>query len=361
MLINKKLMTKRIYNNQEVYYGLGASSCLKSLEYTEILLLVSPSIKKSENYKKFSSYLAGKNVREEITISPSENSILELREKYLDSGIHVIIALGGGKILDSAKVLKTFIDNPTLSFNDLAKTEFAEKNIIKLISIPTTPGTGSETNSIAVIRNSEGKKIPYINQAFVPNLAILDHKFMTTLSEESIFEFSADIFSHGFEGSVSKISSPLLQAIGNSSLNLLKNGHKAIKMKPGDKKGLADILYAGHLGGIVQGNAYVGVCHALAHALEERAPISHGGSILLLLKPVIQWLQKTQDRPEYDELLSIYDEIGFDQYRKPEVLQNINPGEWTVAALQDPSVKTNPIRMKQENMLELVNWILSKK
>ena len=89
--------------------------------------------------------------------------------------------------------------------------------------------------------------------------------------------------------------------------------------------------------------------------------ISHGGSILLLLKPVMTWLQKTKDRPEYAELLKIYDEIGFDQYRNIQALQNIDPEEWAEKALQDPSVKTSPVRMKKENMLELVNWILNQK
>lgn len=360
-MIKKKMMVKRIFNNPEVYYQKGAISCLKNINYNNILILVSNTIKNSEYYNKVKSYLEGKKVQDEIVPTPTQEIINNLKEKYSTIKPEVIIGIGGGKVLDCAKVLKVLMDNLNLSFSDLENTQFCDIDQTKLIAIPTTPGTGSEANSIAVIKNSEGKKIPYINQGFVPNLAILDHTFLKSIEEKALFEFAADIFAHSFEGSVSIASTTLLRAIGKSCLSLLKSGISKIKKNPNDTKALAEIQYSGYLGGIVQGNAYVGLCHALAHALEEQTPISHGGSILAVLKLTLQWMKRTKYKPEYDEFLKIYDAIGFDKYRNTEILQKLDIDQWAERALKDPSITTSPIRMKKENLLVLINWILNQK
>jgi len=362
-MIKKSLMVKRIYNNPEVYYGKGAtSSCLKAIELSRMLVLVSGTVKKSEYYGKIIAGLAGKQIQEEIIHGPVQETIAKLAKTYSGPAKpDLIVAIGGGKVLDSAKVLKVLLDNPGLSFADLEKTRFCEKSVTKLVAIPTTPGTGSETNSIAVTRDAAGRKVPLINNGFVPDVAILDHEFLAGLDIQAIYEFSADIFSHAFEGSVSAASTPLLAAIGKSALSLLKGGLEKLRADPKDAKALESILHAGHLAGIVQGNAFVGACHALAHTIEEQIPgVSHGQSILLTLKQTILWLKETTKKPEYDEYLDAYNVLGFDTHRKPEVLKKMNADAWAEASLKDPSISTSPVRMKKENLLVLIDWILNR-
>lgn len=131
-MIKKKIFAKRIYKNPEVFYGVGSSSILKSLEQNKILVLISKTVHNSEYYKKFIDFLQNKVI------------------------------------------------------------------------------------------NSEGQ--------------------------------------------VSIASTTLLTEIGNSCIDLLKNGFDQLERDNQDIKGLADILYSGYLGGIINGNAYVGVVHALAHS-----------------------------------------------------------------------------------------------
>lgn len=360
-MIRKKLMVKRLYNNPEVYYRKGAVSCLRSVDYENFLICVSNTIKNSEYYTKLLSYLEDKFYKEEIVSEPTQAIVLKLKKKYLEDKPAVIIAIGGGKVLDAAKVLRVLLDNPDLTFEDLESNQFCENCLTKLIAIPTTPSTGSEANSIAVIIDTNGNKFPYINQGFIPDMAILDHTFLSTIELPALYEFASDIFTHGYEGQVSVASSPLIQSIGKSCLAMLKSSFETLKKDTKDTKALGKVLYAGYLGGIVQGNAYVGVVHALAHTLEHQIEVSHGGSILPLIKPTILWSKKNKDNPLYDEFLEIYDSIGFEAYVNLDILKNIDKEKWIEDALKDPSISTNPIRMNKENLTELVNWILESK
>ena len=357
-MINKNLMVKKIYNSPEVYYRKGAISVLKHIEFKKFLILISNTIKNSKYYEKIKTYLSEKSIQEEIIKAPNQDIILELKKKYSNNKPEIIVAIGGGKVIDSAKVLKVLLDNPDLTFLDLEKQQFCENIDIKLIAIPTTPGTGSEATAIAVLNDNEGKKFPFLNKGFLPDLAILDHSFLETIEIRDLFIFGADIFSHAIEGQVSMASSPLIKAISSSCLKLLKSGFSKIKEDLEDTNALSEIMYAGYLGGIVQGNAFVGAVHALAHALEQQFKMSHASSILTVLKPTIEWLKKVKNQNDYKKFLELYEEIGFDKFRKTDVLKEVNAEQWADVALIDPSIKTSPVRMKRENLIQLINWIL---
>ncbi|MHA1720716.1 MAG: iron-containing alcohol dehydrogenase [Promethearchaeota archaeon] len=357
-MIRKKLMIKRLWNTPEVYYKKGAISCLKSIDYSKFLVLIAEPIKNSEYYSKIEKYTQEKSVRIEIIQFLNQDEILKLRDKYLEDKPEVIVAIGGGSVIDPAKILRVFLSYPEIGFNDFHEQQFLDLNSVKLVAIPTTPGTGSESTAVAVIYDKDGHKHPYLNHGFMPDLAILDSNFLNSLPVKALYEFGADIFSHAIEGSVSVMTTPLLKSIGESSLNLLKSGFAKLKEKNDDPKAFAEIQYAGYLAGTVQGNAFVGVCHALAHTMEQQISISHAASILLLIKPVLTWYFKETNKEIYKHFLETYENIGFEQYRDPSKLAMINKDKWVDDALQDPSISTSPIRFKKERLLELIEWIL---
>ena len=359
-MIRKKLMVKKLYNNPEVYYGKGAVSCLKAIEQTKILFLVSGTVKASDYHTKLDGYFDKKDVTEVIVPEATIDCILDINKELGGRpSPEIIVAVGGGKVLDVAKVARVMIDNPTLDFEALTKNSFCDNSNTALVAIPTTPGTGSETNAIAVVRDAAGRKTPLVNQGFVPDVAVLDHGFMKTLDIRSLYECAADAFSHAFEGSVSVAGTPMLSSIASSALALLRQGFEKLKADPADSKAHADLLQAGHLAGIVQGNAFVGACHALAHVIEEVSgvSISHGASILVTLKPTMEWLKDTTKKPVYDEFLHAYETIGFDKHRDTDVLASIDADQWADLALKDPSISTSPVRMKKENIMVLIDWI----
>ncbi len=353
------IRTSRIYYNPEVYYGKDAISCLKSIQQENLLILISNTIRNSEHYQIIQTHVSKKTCRVEIITHPTQETILALKEKYLHSKPEAIIAIGGGKVIDTAKCLKLVLNNPSIDFSNMHKLQFSEVNEIKLVAVPTTPSTGSEANSVAVITDRRGVKTPYLNDSFIPDMAVMDYNFLESFDLKSLYVLAADIFTHASEGMVSVARTPFLKAIGHSCLSLLESGLNALKKDLKDTRALSELSSAGYLGGIMVGNAYVGAIHALAHTLEKQTNKSHSNLILSLIKPVYSWSKTQKDNPLYNEFLSIYEQIGFEDYVNYDVFNEINIDEWIEDANKDINMMTNGIKMDKENIPQLIEWVLN--
>jgi alcohol dehydrogenase class IV len=359
-MIKKKLMVKRLWYPPEVYYAKGGVSAVKSIEEKNILVIIAEPVKNSEYFEKIEKYLSEKNVSLEVFQVIYLEDVLSLKEKYGKSDIEVILSIGGGSILDPSKLLKAFLSMPNITLEDIEKNQFLSSTAVKLIAVPTTPGTGSESTSVAVIKEKSGSKKPYVNSLFIPELVILDQNFLTSLQEPQLMEFCGDIFAHAWEGSISIASSTLIQSIAKSSIELLTT---SIQNYHSDKQinALGDMMYAGHLAGIVQGNAFVGVCHALAHSLEVIAQVPHGKGILYLTDPILKWMMKQKEKQEFKDFSEKFDTLGLKKYRDEnltEKLKAVDIDQLIEMTLKDPAISTTPIRMNKENLLELIQWIL---
>jgi len=349
----------RIYFNPEIYYGQGAVSCLNSLSQEKLLILLSKTIKDSEYYKTVQSYFTKKSIKEEIIPHPNRELVTALKDKYLNDIPDVIVAIGGGKVIDTAKCLRFMLNNPTVEFSVLHKVQFSENNDIKLIAVPTTPSTGSEANAVAVITFEDGTKVPYFNDGFLPDMAVLDYSFLQTLSIDSLYTLAADIFTHAVEGITSIAQTPFLKALATTCLSLLESGFRKLKETPNEVKALEDIYCAGYLGGIVLGNAYVGACHALSHALEKQLGGSHSNHIISIIKPLMVWSKNLSMNPSYDEFLRIYESIGFDDYVNRDALSKVNIEQWIEDSAKDLNMKFNSIKMTKDTTANLVDFIFN--
>ena len=191
-------------------------------------------------------------------------------------------------------------------------------------------------------------------------MAILDVNFLTSIPLEKLIPMTADIFGHSFEGYFSRVSNAITKNYALSSLNFLKDAIAGLKKDPNDLKRLEKVMIAGYYGGIVAGNAFVGACHALAHTVESKIEEGHSNLILNLSKPVLTWHQEKTQNDDYAQFLNAYDELGYNTYVKAGIFKDVDSEWWANAAAQDPSVKTNAVRMKADSMLELVDWIKTK-
>ncbi|MFX1399583.1 MAG: iron-containing alcohol dehydrogenase [Promethearchaeota archaeon] len=361
-LIKKMLRMSRFYFNPEVYYRNGAVSCLKEIPLNNLLILLSNTIKNSKYYNDtIKSYLDEKTIREEIIASPTQETVSNIIEKYSSSKPDAIVAIGGGKVIDTAKCIKLMLNNPDIDFTNVHKIQYSGGNEIKLVAIPTTPSTGSEANGSSVITNNNGFKIPYTNDTIVPDIAVLDPTFLESFDIETLYVFAADIFTHASEGMVSIGRNPLIQALGQSCLSLLESGFKALKEDPKNTRALSEIMGAGYLGGIIVGNAGAGAIHALAHTLEKQLSKSHSSLILSLIKPVFEWLKTQKDNPFYDLFLEKYDTIGFENHINREFFNDIDIDEWIEDSPKDMNMMFNSIKMDKDNVPQLINWVLNNK
>ncbi|MFX1293547.1 MAG: iron-containing alcohol dehydrogenase [Promethearchaeota archaeon] len=356
-MIKTSIRVPHVFYTNELFVGKGSFMTVKNLEEKKFLIFVSKTVKSLENYQKIEKYLEGKSYSEEIIEDCSEKTILLSRDKYKDSKFDVLFAIGGGKVIDASKVIKFLIENPNHDLETLKKEYYNYNKRIKLVAVPTTPSTGSEANYIALIKNAQNKKVSFINRSFIPDMAILDVNFLLSLSREKLIQMTADIFGHSFESYFSLVSNTITKEYSKSCMNVLKDGVKGIKNDENDIKSFEKIMIAGYFGGMAIGNAFVGACHALAHAAESKIDEVHNNLILNLIKPILTWHQQKTQKVEYEQFLKDYQELGYDSYVEPGIFNNLDTDWWANAAIKDSSVRTNPVRMKLDSMLELVNWI----
>jgi alcohol dehydrogenase class IV len=358
-LIEGSAFVPHFWFNQSVHFRKGSIAVLKDLPAKKVLVLGYPGASQSDSYKKLITSLEGKTLQEETCTYATEAEVLALRAKTQKNRPDTIIGVGGGQVMDSAKVLRILLENPTKDFANLLESPLAPRGI-GYVAVPTTPSTGSEANGTAVIKNKAGIKVPYVSRMMVPDVAVLDSSFLSTLTDEQILTFAGDIFGHAYESMVSKLANSLVQSLGWSMIDLLKQASLELKQTPGDPKALDKLMQAGYLGGLATGSVFVGVCHALAHSLEQQKGIAHSTAVVTLTPRCLSWHAETTKDPIYSRLLAEFESIGLQKYVKPEILNGIDVNTWVKQTLADPSMKTSPIRMKDQDLLGLVNWILKK-
>jgi acetaldehyde dehydrogenase/alcohol dehydrogenase len=211
----------------------------------------------------------------------------------------LIIALGGGSAMDTAKLMWFFYEQPSADFKDVAmrfmdirKRIFTLPQLGKLaelVCIPTTSGTGSEVTPFTVITDDETSiKYPLADYIFTPSVAVIDPDHVMTMPKFIASASGIDAITHSIEAYISTMSSPFTDGIAIESLHLLfKYLAKAVNDK--DEFACEQIHYAATMAGIAFSNAFLGVCHSLAHKMGGHLHIPHGFANAYLISQVIRF------------------------------------------------------------------------
>lgn len=227
-----------------------------------------------------------------------------------------IIALGGGSVMDAAKCMWLFYEHPEVNFDDLKQKfmdirkrafkypELGQKT--KLICIPTTSGTGSEVSPFAVISDHEHqKKYPLTDYSLTPTVAIIDPEFTTNLPASVTADTGLDVLCHAVEAYVSVLASDYTDGLAIHAVELVfENLLKTVKDGKNELEAREKMHNAATIAGMAFANAFLGMCHALAHKIGGFYHIPHGRIIGILLPYVIRYNgqvpQKLSTWPKYN-------------------------------------------------------------
>ena len=229
----------------------------------------------------------------------------------------VIVALGGGSPMDAAKIAWVMYEHPEVDFSDLALRfmdirkriyQFPKMGIkAKLIAIPTTSGTGSEVTPFAVVTDdATGMKYPIADYELTPNMAIIDANLVMNLPKSLTAFGGVDAVVHDLEAYVSIMANEFSDGQAIQSLKLLKK-YLPSSYKNGAKDPVAreKVHNAATLAGVAFANAFLGVCHSMAHKLGAAFHIPHGLANALLISNVIRY--NANDNPTKQAAFSQYD------------------------------------------------------
>ena len=229
----------------------------------------------------------------------------------------LIVAFGGGSPMDAAKMIWTMYEHPEVNFEDLALRfmdirkriyRYPELGIkAELVAIPTTSGTGSEVTPFAVVTDdATGKKYPIADYELTPAMAIVDPNLVMNLPKPLTAFGGLDAVVHCLESYVSVMANEFTDGQALEALKLLK-AHlpSAYRKGANDPVARERVHNAATIAGIAFANAFLGVCHSLAHKLGAAFHLPHGLANALLIANVIRY--NANDNPAKQAAFSQYD------------------------------------------------------
>ncbi|BET96938.1 bifunctional acetaldehyde-CoA/alcohol dehydrogenase [Xenorhabdus taiwanensis] len=229
----------------------------------------------------------------------------------------VIIALGGGSPMDAAKIMWVMYEHPETHFEELALRfmdirkriyKFPKMGVkAKLIAITTTSGTGSEVTPFAVVTDDvTGQKYPLADYALTPDMAIVDANLVMDMPKSLCAFGGLDAVTHALEAYVSVLANEYSDGQALQALKLLKD-YLPVSYHKGAKNPIARerVHNAATIAGIAFANAFLGVCHSMAHKLGSEFHIPHGLANALLICNVIRY--NANDNPTKQTAFSQYD------------------------------------------------------
>ncbi|BAY29372.1 aldehyde-alcohol dehydrogenase [Nostoc carneum NIES-2107] len=237
------------------------------------------------------------DVEPDPTLSNVNKGLALLRSYQPD----VIIAIGGGSPMDAAKVMWLMYEHPDVEFEGLAMRFMdIRKRVYELpplgqkaimVAIPTTSGTGSEVTPFAVVTDDRvGVKYPLADYALTPNIAIADPELTLNMPKKLTAYGGIDALTHALEAYVSVMATEFTDGLALQAIRLLfKYLPSAYKNGANDPKAREKVHYAATIAGMAFANAFLGICHSMAHKLGSTFHVPHGLANALMISHVIRY------------------------------------------------------------------------
>ena len=228
-----------------------------------------------------------------------------------------IVALGGGSPMDAAKIMWVLYEHPEVHFEDLALRfmdirkriyTFPKMGIkAELIAIPTTSGTGSEVTPFAVVTDEvTGMKYPIADYELTPNMAIIDSNLVMNMPKSLTAFGGIDAVTHALEAYVSVLANEFSDPHALQALKLLKQYlPSSYANGANDPVAREKVHNAATIAGMSFANAFLGVCHSMAHKMGAEFHLAHGLANALLISNVIRY--NAVDIPTKQTAFSQYD------------------------------------------------------
>ena len=213
----------------------------------------------------------------------------------------VIIAVGGGSAMDAAKIMWVLYEHPEVDFQDMAmRFSDIRKRVYTFpkmgqkayfVAIPTTAGTGSEVTPFAVITDeSSGVKYPLADYELLPQMAIVDADMMMNAPKGLTAASGIDAVTHALEAYASMLATGYTDGLALRALELIfSNLPAAYENGPNDPKARENMGTAACMAGMAFANAFLGICHSMAHKLGAFHHLPHGVSKALLISHVMRF------------------------------------------------------------------------
>ena len=228
-------------------------------------------------------------VFDKIPVESSITAVEKAQSFFKTNDCDSIIAVGGGSVIDSAKVLNMLIAENKISPIDIVGVDILKNKGKPFIVLPTTSGTGSEATSVAVIYDeNSGSKLAFSSHYLMPDCAVLDPELVLSMPAKLTASSGIDALSHAIEAYIGIQKNPLSRALAFNAVNIILNNLQNAVKDGKNKQIRFELMNASVMAGMAFSNSMVGIVHSMAHAAGSVLHIPHGIAVSYFLIPGLE-------------------------------------------------------------------------
>lgn len=281
---------KRFKVAPEIYYEKSAIDRLAMIPGKKAFIVTDKMMVTIGLVEKITRILDSRMMRYEIFDAvlpdPTVDVVTQGFEQYVRSGADLLIALGGGSVIDAAKAIVYF----TKEMETSGKNEGIDVQSPYFVAIPTTSGTGSEVTSYTVITDTkQGIKVTIKDDEKFPDMALLDCDLIKSVPPSVTADTGMDVLAHAIESYVCNECSDYTDALAEKAIEFIFEYLVACYNNGSDEYAREKVHNASCMAGMAFENAALGINHSLAHAIGARFKISHGKANAILMPYVIRF------------------------------------------------------------------------
>ena len=315
--------------NETSYFGEGARKVLpeeiKKRGFKKVLVVTDESLYKAGVSTKITDLLEANNINyvlfHDVKPNPPIKNVLDGVAMCKEEKCDLIVAVGGGSSIDTAKGISIIIANPdrsdVVSLNGASNTK---NKGLPIIALPTTAGTAAEVTINYVITDPEKEiKMVCVDEHDIPIIAIVDTELMASMPKSVASSTGMDALTHAIEGYITKSRNIMSQMFSMKAIQLIyDNLAKAVNEK--DQDAINKVGLGQYIAGMAFSNVGLGIVHSMAHQLGAVYDTPHGLANAILLPTVMEF----NGEVSYEEFRKILTEamhIDATEFTKEEVIK----------------------------------------
>ena len=308
--LNIKRLARRTQNHMwfrvpnQIYFNMNAVDNLRQFPSESTVIVTNPILDRIGHLNLVRHRVCPKAHVHVLVIPDAEPDVQVIATGVEALNFHKvdqIVALGGGSVIDAAKIMKLKYESPDADLQELAapfldlrkrviEYPTEKTNHARLIAIPTTSGTGSEVTPFAVLIDKDrGCKVTLADYSLTPDVAIVDPQFVMSMPKGLTADTGIDCLTHALEAGVSNYASPYTDSNAMQAIRLVFKYLPVAYEHPENEEARCMMHNAACIAAMAFSNASVGVNHALAHAFGARFGVAHGRANALMLPHVIAY------------------------------------------------------------------------
>lgn len=374
--------------NETSYFGECARKVLpeeiKKRGFKKVLVVTDDSLYNAGVSSKITDLLDANNIKytlyHDVKPNPPVDNVLAGVKICKEFGADLIVAVGGGSSIDTAKGISIIMTNPdrsdVVSLNGLSNTK---NKGLPMIALPTTAGTAAEVTINYVITDPEKEiKMVCVDENDIPIIAIVDTELMASMPKSVASSTGMDALTHAIEGYITKSRNIMSQMFSMKAIQLIyDNLEKAVNEK--DQDAINKVGLGQYIAGMAFSNVGLGIVHSMAHQLGAVYDTPHGLANAILLPTVMEFNGEVSYE-EYRKILTEAFHIDATEFTKEEVIKSfcecIKELSYDVGitqtvkdvgakkedfemladkAMEDPCKPGNPREVTKEDFIELYN------